>query len=172
MSSKKSFTLEFLGLDDKLYSEKDYDLSIAQAGLRYTASIAGDYNVAISEETFDKLSWLIYRIGQGHIQPNETGGNIILVEAVQLPRKQNVAPSTILKPIINDIQLFGMVDRTLSEMKYIVDHPGDFDSATFQTMKHHLEDMDLFVKHATGKLTKLGVIKSLPPVAEQKERGY
>jgi len=75
-------------------------------------------------------------------------------------------------PVIDDVWLFGTVDRTLSEMKYILDHPDEFDAATWQTLKHHLEDLSLFIKYAEGKMVKLGKIASLPPVAVQGERGY
>ena len=73
------------------------------------------------------------------------------------------------KPVIDEVKLVGQVDRDLSELKYILDHPDEFDSATFQTIKHHVEDMELFVKYALGKLA---AIKALPPVAEQRVRGY
>lgn len=76
------------------------------------------------------------------------------------------------KPLIDEIHLVGTVDRTLSEMKYILDHPGEFDEATFQTLKHHIEDIALFVKYAEGKLKEMKKVPSLPPVAEQRERGY
>lgn len=82
------------------------------------------------------------------------------------------APSPIKQPTVDDIRLFGMVDRSLSEMKHILDTPEQYDSATFQTMKHHLEDLDLFLKYAVGKMRALGQIRSLPPVAAQQERGY
>jgi len=75
-------------------------------------------------------------------------------------------------PKVDDVVLFGMVDRCLSEMKYVIDNPQAFDTATFQTLKHHLEDLDLFSRYATKKLTELGILKSLTPVAVQAERGY
>lgn len=77
-----------------------------------------------------------------------------------------------MKPDIDEIVLIGTVDRTLSLMKYILDNPQEFDTATFQTLKHHIEDMGLFVTYADGKLKELKKIASLPPVAVQRGRGY
>lgn len=95
-------------------------------------------------------------------------------QVAKLPSAEPVCvePSIeVVKTEVNDIWLFGTVDRCLSEMKYILDHPEEFDEATWQTFKHHVEDMDLFVKHAQGKMAKRK-IASLPPVAVQRERGY
>lgn len=70
-----------------------------------------------------------------------------------------------------EIKLIGEVDRLLSEMKYVLDNPQDYDTATYQTFKHHIEDLELFTAYAKGRLADIKV-KSLPPVAVQAERGY
>lgn len=95
-----------------------------------------------------------------------------LIDWVKASREKELQGAAIQKPVIDDIILFGMVDRTLSEMKYILDNPGEFDQPTFQTMKHHLEDMELFLAYAKGLMVALGKIKNLPPVKDQMERGY
>jgi hypothetical protein len=95
------------------------------------------------------------------------------LDELPYPRVPSPASAATLRvPAIDDIWLFGTVDRCLSELKYILDHPSEFDEATWQTFKHHVEDMGLFFKHATGKLEKLGKIASLPPVGAQHARGY
>lgn len=75
----------------------------------------------------------------------------------------------VLKPC--EIKLIGETDRVLSEMKYVLDHPEEYDEATFQTVKHHIEDLDLFTAYAKGRLAVIRG-KNLPPVRDQIERGY
>jgi hypothetical protein len=84
------------------------------------------------------------------------------VEEVRMPKA----------PVIDEERLIGSVDRNLSELKYVLDNPEQFDTATFQTLKHHIEDMGLFVKYAEGKLAAMKKIKSLPPLNQQRESGY
>ncbi len=70
-----------------------------------------------------------------------------------------------------EIKTIGETDRLLSEMKYFLDHPEEYDAATMQTVKHHLEDMELFMAYATKRMTVLRA-KSLPPTTEQRASGY
>jgi hypothetical protein len=68
-----------------------------------------------------------------------------------------------------EIRTIGETDRIISELKWMLDHPERYDQATFQTIKHHVEDMELFTAYARGRLA---IIKGLPPTAVQRERGY
>jgi hypothetical protein len=70
-----------------------------------------------------------------------------------------------------EIRLIGETDRLISEMKYVLDNPQDYDTATFQTLKHHIEDLELFTTYAKGRLADIKS-KSLPPLKIQAERGY
>lgn len=69
-----------------------------------------------------------------------------------------------------EIRLIGETDRLLSELKYVLGHPQEYDQPTMQTVKHHIEDLELFVLYAKGRLAPIK--GALPPVAAQGERGY
>jgi hypothetical protein len=74
------------------------------------------------------------------------------------------------QPVIDEVKLIGTTDRVLSELKHVLDNIDEYDTCTLQTIKHHIEDMGLFVKYAEGKLAAIKQV--LPPLAEQRERGY
>lgn len=85
------------------------------------------------------------------------------------PKEKSEKKEKIKIPYIDEIIAVGQMDRTLSEFKIIIDNPDLYDMATFQTLKHHIEDIELFCQYAKIRLIK---IKGLPPVVAQKNRGY
>ena len=50
-----------------------------------------------------------------------------------------------MKPSIDEIILFGKLDRCISELKFVILHWREFDEITLQTCKEHLEYMQVFI---------------------------
>jgi hypothetical protein len=65
-------------------------------------------------------------------------------------------PPQIQKPRIDVELLFGSLATVVSEMKYIVDHPSEFDEITFETVRSNLQGLNRFQGYMAGKLAKLG----------------
>jgi hypothetical protein len=136
-------------------SQERYQFEINHPALNYIAHCPQGCGKLFAGATMEEARATAERCDHSAIPPESFSGVIY--------------GTNTLHPVVDEVRTFGMLDRSLSEMKFIIDHPNEFDAATFQTLKHHLEDAELFVNYAKKKLEQ---IKSLPPTSDQRPRGF